>query len=72
MFSWEVKMPSQQLDNMVRIGKLKAEPAPQLEIDGLMRSGAARVKDAENERPHVPRGRALPGLGPCSSLTIRM
>jgi hypothetical protein len=41
-------MPSQQLDNLVRIGQLKAEPAVQAEIDGLMRSGAARIKDAEN------------------------
>jgi hypothetical protein len=41
-------MPSQQLDNLVRIGQLKAEPVAQAEIDGLMRSGAARIKDAEN------------------------
>jgi hypothetical protein len=41
-------MPSLQLDNLVRIGQLKAEPAVQPEIDGLLRSGAARIKDAEN------------------------
>jgi hypothetical protein len=41
-------MPS-QLDNLVRIGKLKTEPPAQAELDGLMRSGAARIKDAENE-----------------------
>ena len=43
-------MSSQQLDNLVRIGKLKAELASQSEIDGLMRSGASRIKDAENEQ----------------------
>jgi hypothetical protein len=41
-------MPSQQLDNLVRIGQLKAEQAMQPELDGLLRSGAARIKDAEN------------------------
>ncbi|HEX4420985.1 MAG TPA: hypothetical protein VH165_23875 [Kofleriaceae bacterium] len=41
-------MPSPQLDNLVRIGQLKAELATQPELDGLMRSGAARIKDAEN------------------------
>ncbi|HEX7841600.1 MAG TPA: hypothetical protein VF469_29220 [Kofleriaceae bacterium] len=46
-------MPLQQLDNLVRIGKLKVEPASQSEIDGLMRSGAARIKDAENEQLSV-------------------
>jgi len=43
-------MPSQQLDNLVRIGKLKAEPVAQAELDGLLRSGSARIKDAENDR----------------------
>ena len=41
-------MPS-PLDSLVAIGKLKAEPPAQAEHDGLMRSGAARIKDAENE-----------------------
>lgn len=43
-------MPSPHLDNLVRIGQLKAEFAAQVEIDGLLRSGAARIKDAENEQ----------------------
>jgi len=43
-------MPSPQLDNLVRIGQLKAEPAAQAELDGLMRSGALRIKDAENKQ----------------------
>ena len=42
-------MPSQQLDNLVAIGQLKTETAMKAEIDGLMRSGAARIKDAEND-----------------------
>jgi hypothetical protein len=46
-------MPSPQLDNLVRIGQLKAEPAAQAEIDGLMKSGAARIKDAENQQLSV-------------------
>lgn len=41
-------MPLPQLDNLVRIGQLKAEPGAHAEIDGLLRSGAARIKDAEN------------------------
>jgi hypothetical protein len=39
-------MPLPQLDNLVRIGQLKAEPGAQTEIDGLLRSGNARLKDA--------------------------
>src|ERR1043165_3802209 len=41
-------MPSQQLDNLVRIGQLKAEAVTQAELDGLLRSGTARITDAEN------------------------
>ncbi len=40
-------MSSAQLDNLVRIGKLKAEPAAQAEFDGLVRSGLVRLDDAE-------------------------
>jgi hypothetical protein len=35
------------LDNLVRIRQLKLEPAAQAEIDGLMRSGSARLRDAQ-------------------------
>lgn len=41
-------MPS-PLDNLVAIGKLKTEPPVQQEIDGLLRSGAVRITDAEKE-----------------------
>lgn len=41
-------MPS-PLDNLVAIGKLKTEPPVQEEIDGLLRSGAVRIADAEKE-----------------------
>ena len=37
------------LDNLVRSGQLKAEPAAQAEIDGLVRSGRNRLKDASND-----------------------
>ena len=42
-------MGSPQLDNLVRIRQLKAEPAAQSEIDGLIRSGRARLQDAQTE-----------------------
>lgn len=41
-------MPSSLLDNLVRIGQLKAEPPAQVELDGLVRSGQVRLKDAVN------------------------
>jgi hypothetical protein len=34
------------LDNLVRIGTLKAEPCNQAEFDGLLAAGAAKLKDA--------------------------
>src|SRR5438045_760208 len=36
------------LDNLVRTGQLKHEPPAQQELDGLIRSGLARLEDAEN------------------------
>ena len=41
-------MPSSPLDNLVRIGQLKAEPPAQAEFDGLLRSGQVRLADAQN------------------------
>lgn len=41
-------MTSSPLDNLVRIGQLKAEPPAQAEFEGLVRSGLVRLKDAEN------------------------
>lgn len=41
-------MAHRELDNLVRIERLKAEPPSQHEIQGLIRSGRARLKDAEN------------------------
>ena len=38
-----------QLDNLVRIRQLKAEAPAQSEIDGLIRSGTLRLKDAQVE-----------------------
>lgn len=41
-------MPLPPLDNLVRIGQLKAEPPAQVEFDGLLRSGRVRLADAVN------------------------
>lgn len=41
-------MPRSELGNLVRVRQLKAEPGTQVEFDGLLRSGAARLKDAQN------------------------
>ncbi len=41
-------MPIPELDNLARIGKLKAFPAPKEEIESLLRSGRRRLADAEN------------------------
>jgi len=43
-------MPIAQLDNLVKIGKLKAEPPERVEFEGLVRSGRAWLKDAQNEK----------------------
>ena len=42
-------MTHPQLDNLVRIGRLKSEPAVDEEIEGLIRSGVRRLNDAERE-----------------------
>ncbi len=42
-------MAAASLDNLVRGGQLKAEPPAQSELDGLIRSGLARLRDAENK-----------------------
>jgi hypothetical protein len=39
-------MAHRELDNLVRIGKLKPEPAAQAELAGLLRSGSRRLADA--------------------------
>jgi len=41
-------MTSAELEGLVRIGQLKREPPGDVEVDGLMRSGEARLKDAIN------------------------
>src|SRR4051794_17885383 len=38
-----------ELDNLVRIGKPKAQAATQSEVDGLLRSGVVRLRDAEKK-----------------------
>jgi hypothetical protein len=39
---------SRNLDKLAEIGKLKREPLDQEEFDGLLRSGRARLTDAQN------------------------
>jgi hypothetical protein len=40
---------SEALDNLVRIGQLAKEPPSEAEIDGLVASAEARLRDAENQ-----------------------
>lgn len=40
-------MPLPELDNLVRIGKLKAEPSATSELAGLLHSGSVRLADAQ-------------------------
>jgi hypothetical protein len=41
-------MTSSELENLVRTGALKREPPAASEVDGLQRSGEARLADADN------------------------
>jgi len=43
----------QNLANLAKIGKLKAEPPGQPEIDGLLRTGRIRLRDARNAEVSV-------------------
>jgi len=40
-------MTKRELDNLVRIGRLKPEPPAKAELVGLLRSGSRRLADAE-------------------------
>lgn len=42
-------MTNEKLDNLARIRQLKAEPATEEEIAGLLRSGTVRLIDAKNQ-----------------------
>jgi len=41
-------MSEEALQNLVRIGKLKIEPPSRTEFEGLLRSGARRLQDSQN------------------------
>jgi hypothetical protein len=43
-------MTSPNLENLVRIGKLKKEAVSQAEFDGLVKSGRARLSDARTAK----------------------
>jgi hypothetical protein len=40
---------SHELDNLVKIGRLKAEPASRSEFTGMVSSAHTRLVDAQNE-----------------------
>lgn len=42
-------MPLERLDNLVAIGKLKAEAPARAELDGLCRSGSERLRDSQRK-----------------------
>ena len=42
-------MGKQELDNLVKIGNLKAEPASRKEFDGMIASARRSLTDAQNE-----------------------
>ena len=42
-------MSSNELNNLVRTGALKVEPADQKEFDGLLNSGRTRLADAKKD-----------------------
>jgi len=46
-------MSIDQLDNLVKIGRLKAEPPSDREISGLIKSGLARLQDSKSESLHI-------------------
>ena len=46
-------MPPDPLENLVKIGKLKPEPPAEKDIDGLIKSGLARLKDSQNESLNI-------------------
>src|SRR4051812_30376253 len=58
-----------ELDNLVRIGKLKAQAATQIEVDGLLRSGVVRLRDAE-KRTNSLEGRFDLGYNAAHALSL--
>ena len=42
-------MSKEQLENLVKIGRLKLEPASRSEFDGMVRAAQTRLSDAQNE-----------------------
>ena len=42
-------MPSDQLENLVKVRQLKPEPPSEKDISGLIRSGLARLRDSRNK-----------------------
>jgi hypothetical protein len=42
-------MSKKELDNLVKINRIKAEPASRSEFDGMVASARKRLTDAQNE-----------------------
>ncbi|MFN8652597.1 MAG: hypothetical protein U0133_11875 [Gemmatimonadales bacterium] len=42
-------MTSSELDNLVRIGRLKVEPPSRVEFEGLLKAGRAKLADAKKK-----------------------
>ena len=72
-------MSHPRLDNLVRIGRLKAEPAAESELQGLVRSGTHRLgrcstRELESREPFRPRlqRRACAGAGSLAFAALRI
>ena len=46
-------MANEKIDNLVKVGKLKAEDSTEEEIHGLIRAGLARLSDARNKTLNI-------------------
>lgn len=62
-------MTSPELDDLVKINKLKAEPGDQKEFDGWVRSAAMRLKDAQHDAVSIE-GRFDPAYNAAHSLAL--
>jgi len=62
-------MANENLENLVKIGKLKVEDPDAKEIAGLIRSGTARLDDAKNETLSIE-SRFEPGIQLCTQFFV--
>lgn len=62
-------MTLENLDNLVKIGKLKKEPPDQKEFDGMLNSAKRRLQDSKIEALSVD-GRFLSAYGASHTLAL--